>query len=140
GRLLLSAPRTGPYGPNSGIRLVLSLSLRDVGRHAAPPGWWRTGGEHSGINSGTFRSALRGGPQEGEPQRSKPQGGGPHRGGPQTAHAVYLRDCLRGAPCPGFYAQSPRYYGPSPYYAPSPRYYGPSPYYASPRRYYGPPF
>jgi hypothetical protein len=56
------------------------------------------------------------------------------------AHAVYLRDCLRGAPCPGFYAQSPRYYGPprryygpSPYYAPSPRYYGP------PRRYYGPP-
>jgi hypothetical protein len=30
------------------------------------------------------------------------------------AHAVYLRDCLRGAPCPGFYAQSPRYYAPSP--------------------------
>ena len=23
------------------------------------------------------------------------------------AHAYYLRDCLRGAPCPGFYAQSP---------------------------------
>src|SRR5215471_9242777 len=29
------------------------------------------------------------------------------------AHAVYLEDCLRGAPCPGFYAQSPRYYAPS---------------------------
>jgi len=70
------------------------------------------------------------------------------------AHAVYLEDCLRGAPCPGFYAQSPRYYGPSPryygpprrYYGPSPyygppqRYYGPSPYYGPPRRYYGPPF
>jgi hypothetical protein len=49
------------------------------------------------------------------------------------AQAVYLRDCLRGAPCPGFYAQSPRYYvpprryyGPSPYYAPRPRYYGPN--------------
>jgi hypothetical protein len=55
------------------------------------------------------------------------------------AHAVYLEDCLRGAPCPGFYAQSPQYYGPSPYYAPSPRYYGPSPYYERPRRYYGPP-
>jgi len=62
------------------------------------------------------------------------------------AHAVYLRDCLRGAPCPGFYAQSPRYYGPPRrYYAPSPRYYGPSPDYAPPprynvppRRYYGP--
>jgi hypothetical protein len=54
------------------------------------------------------------------------------------AHAYYLRDCLRGAPCPGFYARSPRYYGPSPYYAPSPRYYGPSPYYAPPPRYYGP--
>jgi len=56
-----------------------------------------------------------------------------------SAHAVYLSDCLRGAPCPGFYAQSPRYnvpprryYGPSPYYAPSPRYNVP------PRRYYGP--
>ena len=56
------------------------------------------------------------------------------------AHAYYLRDCLRGAPCPGFYAPSPRYYvpppryyGPSPYYAPPPRYYVP------PRRYYGPP-
>src|SRR5215472_15445490 len=61
------------------------------------------------------------------------------------AHAVYLRDCLRGAPCPGFYAQSPRYsgpprryYGPSPYYAPSPQYYGPSPYYAPSPQYYGP--
>ncbi len=58
------------------------------------------------------------------------------------AHAVYLRDCLRGAPCPGFYAQSPRYYaprpryyGPSPYYAPRPRYYDPSPY---PSPYYAP--
>ena len=57
------------------------------------------------------------------------------------AHAVYLEDCLRGAPCPGFYAQSPRYYGPSPrYYGPPRRYYGPSPYYGPPRRYYGPPF
>jgi transposase len=55
------------------------------------------------------------------------------------AHAVYLEDCLRGAPCPGFYAPSPRYYGPSPYYAPPTRYYGPSPYYDRPRRYYGPP-
>jgi hypothetical protein len=61
------------------------------------------------------------------------------------AHAVYLRDCLRGAPCPGFYGPTPqyygpprRYYGPSPYYGP-PRYYGPSPYYGPPRRYYGPP-
>src|SRR5215472_3452037 len=66
-------------------------------------------------------------------------------------HAVYLRDCLRGAPCPGFYAQSPRYYGPPRrYYGPSPsygppRYYGPSPYdgpspyYGPPQRYYGPP-
>jgi hypothetical protein len=65
------------------------------------------------------------------------------------AHAYYLGDCLRGAPCPGFYAQSPRYYvpprryygpspydGPSPYYAPRPRYYGPSPYYAPRPRYY----
>ena len=25
------------------------------------------------------------------------------------AHAYYLRDCLRGAPCPGFNAPSPRY-------------------------------
>src|SRR5215831_7996802 len=54
------------------------------------------------------------------------------------AHAVYSRDCLRGAPCPGFYAQSPRYYGPPRrYYGPSPsygppRYYGPSPYYGPP--------
>jgi len=61
------------------------------------------------------------------------------------AHAVYLRDCLRGAPCPGFYAQSPRYYGPprryygpSPYYAPSPRYYAPSPRYYGPSPYYAP--
>jgi hypothetical protein len=59
------------------------------------------------------------------------------------AHAVYLSDCLRGAPCPGFYAQSPRnyapprrYYGPSPYYAPRPRYYDRSPYYAPRPRYY----
>jgi hypothetical protein len=58
------------------------------------------------------------------------------------AHAYYLSDCLRGAPCPGFYAQSPRYYaprpryyGPSPYYAPRPRYYDPSPY---PSPYYAP--
>src|SRR5260370_6665662 len=34
------------------------------------------------------------------------------------AHAYYLRDCLSGAPCPGFYAQSPRYY------VPPRRYYG----------------
>jgi hypothetical protein len=59
------------------------------------------------------------------------------------AHAVYLEDCLRGAPCPGFYAQSPRnyaprqrYYGPSPYYAPRPRNYDRSPYYAPRPRYY----
>ena len=59
------------------------------------------------------------------------------------AHAYYLRDCLRGAPCPGFNAPSPRYYvpppryyGPSLYYAPRPRYYGPSPYYAPRPRYY----
>jgi hypothetical protein len=60
------------------------------------------------------------------------------------AHAYYLRDCLRGAPCPGFnapspryYAPRPRYYDPSPYYAPRPRYYdGPSPYYAPRPRYY----
>jgi hypothetical protein len=59
------------------------------------------------------------------------------------AHAVYLRDCLRGALCPGLNAPSPRYYvpprryyGPSPYYAPPPRYYGPSPYYAPRPRYY----
>src|SRR6266496_2532358 len=45
------------------------------------------------------------------------------------AHAYYLRDCLRGAPCPGFYAQSPRYY------VPPRRYYGPSPYYAPRPRY-----
>jgi hypothetical protein len=61
------------------------------------------------------------------------------------AHAYYLRDCLRGAPCPGFYGPTPRYYGPPRrYYGPSPdygppRYYGPSPYYGPPRRYYGPP-
>ena len=56
------------------------------------------------------------------------------------AHAYYLRDCLRGAPCPGFYAPSPRYYVPPPrYYGPSP-YYAPSPgYYVPPPRYYGPP-
>jgi hypothetical protein len=61
------------------------------------------------------------------------------------AHAYYLRDCLRGAPCPGFNAPSPRYNAPrpryydaSPDYAPRQRYYGPSPYYAPrPRsRYY----
>jgi len=76
------------------------------------------------------------------------------------AHAVYLEDCLRGAPCPGFNARSPRYYGPPrryygppPNYGPSPYYgqspygpspygpspYGPSPYYGPPRGYYGPP-
>src|SRR5262249_4541958 len=67
------------------------------------------------------------------------------------AHAYYLRDCLRGAPCPGFYGPTPRYYGPprryydpSPYYGPSP-FYGPSPgdgssaYYGPTPRYYGPP-
>jgi hypothetical protein len=48
------------------------------------------------------------------------------------AHAYYLRDCLRGAPCPGFYAQSPRYY------SPPQRYYGPSRDYARSPRYYGP--
>ena len=53
------------------------------------------------------------------------------------AHAYYLRDCLRGAPCPGFYAPPPRYYAPAPYYGPR-RYYAPAPYYAPPR-YYGPP-
>jgi len=59
------------------------------------------------------------------------------------AHAYYLRDCLRGAPCPGFNAPSPRYsaprqrdYEPSPYYAPRPRYYDRSPYYAPRRRSY----
>jgi len=59
------------------------------------------------------------------------------------ADAYYLRDCLRGAPCPGFNAPSPRYsaprqryYEPSPYYAPRPRYYDRSPYYAPPRRSY----
>jgi len=53
------------------------------------------------------------------------------------AHAYYLGDCLRGAPCPGFYAQSPRYYvPPRRYYDPRPRYYGPSPYYAPRPRYY----
>ena len=44
------------------------------------------------------------------------------------AHAYYLRDCLRGAPCPGFNVPSPRSYAPAPYYGP-PQYYG------SPRRY-----
>ena len=53
------------------------------------------------------------------------------------AHAYYLGDCLRGAPCPGFYAQSPRYYvPPRRYYDPRPRYYGPSPYYDPRPRYY----
>ena len=59
------------------------------------------------------------------------------------AHAYYLRDCLRGAPCPGFNAASPqyyaprqRYYDPSPYYAPRQRYYDRSPYYAPRRRSY----
>ncbi len=57
------------------------------------------------------------------------------------AHAYYLRDCLAGAPCPGFnvpapryYAPRPRYYEPAPYYAPRPRYYEPAPYYYAPRR------
>ena len=65
------------------------------------------------------------------------------------AQAYYLRDCLRGAPCPGFNVPSPRsyapapYYGPRRYYAPEPyygaeRYYAPAPYYG-PRRYYGRP-
>jgi len=44
------------------------------------------------------------------------------------AHAYYLRDCLRGAPCPGFNVSSPRSYAPAPYY-------GPRQYYGSPRRY-----
>ena len=59
------------------------------------------------------------------------------------AHAYYLRDCLRGAPCPGFNAQSPRYYAPRPRYydrstdyAPRQRYYDRSPYYAPRRRSY----
>ncbi len=30
------------------------------------------------------------------------------------AHAYYLRDCLRGAPCPGFNVPSPRSYAPAP--------------------------
>ena len=58
------------------------------------------------------------------------------------ADAYYLRDCLAGAPCPGFNAPSPRYYAPreryydrSPYYAPRERYYDRSPYYAPRRRY-----
>jgi hypothetical protein len=62
---------------------------------------------------------------------------------PTPAHAYYLRDCLRGAPCPGFnvpspryYAPRPRYYEPAPYYAPRPRYYEPAPYYAPRRRSY----
>ena len=55
------------------------------------------------------------------------------------AHAYYLRDCLRGAPCPGFNVPSPRYYAPRPrYYEPSPRYYAPGPRYYEPAPYYGP--
>jgi len=57
------------------------------------------------------------------------------------AHAYYLRDCLRGAPCPGFNVPSPRsYYAPGPNYGPR-RDYAPGPYYGrrrdygSPRRY-----
>jgi hypothetical protein len=51
------------------------------------------------------------------------------------AHAYYLRDCLRGAPCPGFNVPSPRpYYGQRRYYAPEP-HYAPRQYYGSPRRY-----
>jgi hypothetical protein len=53
------------------------------------------------------------------------------------AHAYYLRDCLRGAPCPGFNVPSPRSYAPAPYYGQR-RYYAPEPYYA-PRQYYGSP-
>jgi hypothetical protein len=53
------------------------------------------------------------------------------------AHAYYLRDCLRGAPCPGFNARSPRSYAPTPYYGPR-RSYAPAPYYAPPQ-YYGSP-
>ena len=44
------------------------------------------------------------------------------------AHAYYLRDCLAGAPCPGFNAPSARYN------APRQRYYDPSPYYAPRQR------
>ena len=36
----------------------LSLSLRDVGRHAAPPRWRRTGGERCGEKCGEFRSSV----------------------------------------------------------------------------------
>jgi hypothetical protein len=56
-----------------------------------------------------------------------------------SAHAYYLRDCLRGAPCPGFNVPSPRAYAPAPYYGR--RDYAPTPYYdrrrdyGSPRRY-----
>jgi hypothetical protein len=50
------------------------------------------------------------------------------------AHAYYLRDCLRGAPCPGFNVPSPRSYAPAPYYGPR-RHYAPAPYYGSSRRY-----
>jgi hypothetical protein len=32
------------------------------------------------------------------------------------ADAYYLRDCLRGAPCPGFNVPSPRPYASAPYY------------------------
>jgi hypothetical protein len=53
------------------------------------------------------------------------------------AHAYYLRDCLRGAPCPGFNVPSPRYYAPAPYYGQR-RYYTPEPYYAPPRSYDSP--
>ena len=56
------------------------------------------------------------------------------------AHAYYLRDCLAGAPCPGFNVPSPRYYTPPRrYYGPSPDYAPPPRYYVPPRRYYGPP-
>jgi len=49
------------------------------------------------------------------------------------ADAYYLRDCLRGAPCPGFNVPSPRSYAPAPYYAP-PQYYR-SPRRSGPRYY-----
>ena len=50
------------------------------------------------------------------------------------ARAYYLRDCLRGAPCPGFNVPSPRPYAQAPNYGPR-RHYAPAPYYGSPRRY-----
>ena len=53
------------------------------------------------------------------------------------AHAYYLRDCLRGAPCPGFNVPPPRSDAPAPHYGQR-RYYAPEPYYA-PRQYYGSP-